>query len=42
MIPYSMESVQTIKQRFELIGNDPGFNRAIEKLCKLPLQIFLY
>ena len=26
-----MESVQSVKQRFELIGNDPGFNRAIEK-----------
>ncbi len=35
MIPYSMESVQTIKQRFELIGNDPGFNRAIEKALQV-------
>jgi len=26
-----MESVQSIKQRFEIIGNDPGLNRAIEK-----------
>ncbi|MDT0620000.1 sigma-54 interaction domain-containing protein [Croceitalea vernalis] len=26
-----MESVQAIKQRFELIGNDPKLNRAIEK-----------
>ncbi len=26
-----MESIQSIKQRFEIIGNDPGLNRAIEK-----------
>ena len=26
-----MESVQTIKQRFEIIGNDPKLNRALEK-----------
>lgn len=26
-----MESVQSIKQRFEIIGNDPKLNRAIEK-----------
>ncbi|BAO55377.1 sigma 54-interacting transcriptional regulator [Nonlabens marinus] len=26
-----METVQSVKQRFELIGNDPTFNRAIEK-----------
>jgi len=26
-----MESVQAIKQRFEIIGNDPKLNRAIEK-----------
>ena len=26
-----MESVQNIKQRFEIIGNDPKLNRAIEK-----------
>lgn len=26
-----MESVQSIKQRFELIGNDPKFNRSLEK-----------
>ncbi len=31
MTLYNMESVQSVKQRFELIGNDPGFNRAIEK-----------
>ena len=30
-----MESVQSIKQRFELIGNDPGFNRAIEKAIQV-------
>jgi transcriptional regulator with PAS, ATPase and Fis domain len=27
----NMESVQSIKQRFEIIGNDPKLNRAIEK-----------
>jgi transcriptional regulator with PAS, ATPase and Fis domain len=26
-----MESIQSIKQRFEIIGNDPKLNRAIEK-----------
>ena len=26
-----MESIQSIKQRFEIIGNDPALNRAIEK-----------
>jgi transcriptional regulator with PAS, ATPase and Fis domain len=26
-----METIQSVKQRFELIGNDPAFNRAIEK-----------
>ncbi|ALM21816.1 transcriptional regulator [Nonlabens tegetincola] len=26
-----MEGIQAIKQRFELIGNDPSFNRAIQK-----------
>ncbi|PZX43672.1 regulatory Fis family protein [Nonlabens dokdonensis] len=35
MKPYNMESVQAIKQRFELIGNDPGFNRAIEKALQV-------
>ncbi|WP_213521409.1 sigma 54-interacting transcriptional regulator [Nonlabens sp.] len=30
-----MESVQSVKQRFELIGNDPGFNRAIEKALQV-------
>lgn len=30
-----MESVQSIKQRFELIGNDAGFNRAIEKAIQV-------
>jgi transcriptional regulator with PAS, ATPase and Fis domain len=30
-----MESVQSVKQRFELIGNDPGFNRAIEKAIQV-------
>jgi len=30
-----MESVQSIKQRFELIGNDSGFNRAIEKAIQV-------
>ena len=26
-----METVQSIKQRFGIIGNDTGLNRAIEK-----------
>ncbi len=30
-----MESVQAVKQRFELIGNDPGFNRAIQKAIQV-------
>lgn len=30
-----MESVQAVKQRFELIGNDPSFNRAIEKALQV-------
>lgn len=30
-----MESVQGLKQRFELIGNDPKFNRALEKATQV-------
>lgn len=30
-----MESVQAIKQRFELIGNDPKLNRALEKAVQV-------
>lgn len=30
-----MESVQTIKQRFGIIGNNPGLNRAIEKAIQV-------
>ncbi|MFL9843821.1 sigma-54 interaction domain-containing protein [Flavobacterium rhizosphaerae] len=30
-----MESVQAIKQRFEIIGNDPRLNRAIEKAIQV-------
>lgn len=30
-----MENVQAIKQRFELIGNDPKFNRALEKATQV-------
>ncbi|AYN69116.1 sigma-54-dependent Fis family transcriptional regulator [Euzebyella marina] len=30
-----MESVQAIKQRFEIIGNDPKLNRAIEKAVQV-------
>ena len=32
---YIMETVQTIKQRFEIIGNDPKLNRAIEKAIQV-------
>ena len=31
-----MESVQAIKQRFEIIGNDPKLNRAVEKANQVP------
>lgn len=30
-----MESVQAVKQRFEIIGNDPKLNRAIEKAIQV-------
>jgi len=30
-----MESIQAIKQRFEIIGNDEGLNRAIEKSIRV-------
>lgn len=30
-----MENIQAIKQRFELIGNDPKFNRALEKAAQV-------
>ncbi|MBB4118741.1 transcriptional regulator with PAS, ATPase and Fis domain [Mesonia hippocampi] len=30
-----MESVQATKQRFEIIGNDPGLNHAIEKAIRV-------
>ena len=30
-----MESIQTIKQRFEIIGNDPSLNRSIEKAIRV-------
>lgn len=30
-----MESVQAIKQRFEIIGNDPKLNRAVEKAIQV-------
>ncbi len=30
-----MESVQAIKQRFEIIGNDPKLNRALEKAIQV-------
>ena len=31
----TMESIQNIKQRFEIIGNDPKLNRAIEKAIQV-------
>lgn len=35
-----MESVQSIKQRFEIIGNDPKLNRALEKAIQVaPTEI---
>ena len=30
-----METVQSIKQRFGIIGNDKGLNRAIEKAIQV-------
>src|SRR5690554_1955759 len=30
-----MENIQTIKQRFEIIGNDPKLNRALEKALQV-------
>ena len=37
-----MESIQNIKQRFEIIGNDPKLNRAIEKAIQVaPTDIFV-
>lgn len=30
-----MENLQTIKQRFSIIGNDPGLNRALEKAIQV-------
>ena len=30
-----MENLQTIKQRFGIIGNDPQLNRAIEKAIRV-------
>ena len=30
-----MSNVQTVKQRFEIIGNDPKLNRAIEKALRV-------
>lgn len=32
-----METVQSIKQRFEIIGNDPKLNRAVEKAIQVAL-----
>ena len=35
MLNKIMESIQNIKQRFEIIGNDPKLNRAIEKAIQV-------
>lgn len=32
---FTMESIQAIKQRFEIIGNDPKLNRAVEKAIQV-------
>ena len=34
-----MESVQAIKQRFEIIGNDPKLNRAVEKAIQVAMDL---
>ena len=30
-----MENIQSIKQRYEIIGNDPKLNRALEKATQV-------
>ena len=37
-----MLSLQAIKQRFEIIGNSVGLNRAIEKAMKFPQLTFQF
>jgi hypothetical protein len=40
-----MDTIQAIKQRFEIIGNEPKLNRAIEKaiqVAPLTFQSWLY
>ena len=34
-----METVQSIKQRFEIIGNDQKLNRAIEKAIQVAISL---
>ena len=33
-----METIQSVKQRFEIIGNDAKLNRAIEKSIQVIFQ----
>ena len=37
-----MENLQTVKQRFGIIGNDVQLSRALKKQCELLLQIYQY
>jgi transcriptional regulator with PAS, ATPase and Fis domain len=34
-----MDTIQAIKQRFEIIGNEPKLNRAIEKAIQVATDI---
>ena len=37
-----MDSLQSIKQRFGIIGNNLGLNRALEKVSEFQILIYLY
>jgi transcriptional regulator with PAS, ATPase and Fis domain len=40
-----MDTIQAIKQRFEIIGNEPKLNRAIEKShssCPTDISVWLW
>jgi DNA-binding NtrC family response regulator len=36
-----MDTIQAIKQRFEIIGNEPKLNRAIEKNSSCPTDFLV-
>jgi hypothetical protein len=37
-----MDTIQAIKQRFEIIGNEPKLNRAIEKTIQVAPLTFQF